>query len=259
MLMPERQNQIIEILQDRQTVTVAELSEMLDVSSVTVRSDLRQLADQGRIQRTHGGATLSGERARQEYTFAARQQLHAARKQAIGELAATLVSPMESILLDASTTSLAVGTAIKRQPDLVDLTVVCTGVWTAMEMLGFPNINVMLAGGHLRTTTGSITGSIAHEMLRNFHIQKAFLGAWGLSLNEGLTDTNLQEVELKRCIVDRSHEVIAVVDGSKFGQIGLASFASAHKLTHIVTDDSAPPDQIQAFRDEGIEVLVAQT
>ncbi|MCA9926412.1 MAG: DeoR/GlpR transcriptional regulator [Anaerolineales bacterium] len=259
MLMPERHNQIVEILSEKQTITVNELSEILDVSSVTVRNDLNQLAEQGRLMRTHGGATIAGERVRQEYTFATRQNLHAGRKQAIGELAATLVRPMESILLDASTTSLAVGIAIKRQPDLVDLTVVCTGVWTAMEMLGMPNINVMVAGGHLRTTTGSITGSIAHEMLRNFHIQKAFLGAWGLSLAEGLTDTNLQEVELKRCIVDRSRELIAVVDGSKFGQVGLASFAAVDKITHIVTDNTAPLDQIQAFRDRGIEVLVAES
>lgn len=257
MLMTQRHNQIIEILGEKQTVTVAELSEVLAVSSVTVRNDLKHLAEQGRLERTHGGAVLTGERARLEYTFATRQQQQAAQKQAIGELAATLVEPMESILLDASTTALAVGTAIKRAAHPVDLTVVSTGVWTALEMLGIPNISVMLAGGNLRTTTGSITGSIAHEMLSNFHIQKAFLGAWGLTLSEGLTDTNLQEVELKRCIVDRSREVIGVLDGRKFGQIGLASFATIDKLTHIVTDNSAPPEQIDALREKGIQVLVA--
>jgi len=255
--MPQRHNQIVEILNEKQTVTVAKLSQLLDVSSVTVRNDLKQLAEQGRLVRTHGGATIAGERARQEYTFATRQQLHAGHKQAIGELAATLVGPMESILLDSSTTALAVGTAIKRQNNLVDLTVVATGVWTAVEMLGIPNINVMMLGGLLRNTTGSITGSIAHDMLRNFNIQKAFLGAWGLSLEEGLTDTNLQEVELKRCIVNRSQEIVAVVDGRKFGQVGLASFAATDKLTCIVTDDTAPPDAVANFRAHGIEVLVA--
>lgn len=257
MLMSERHDQIMEILNDKRAITVTELSEMLGVTAVTIRSDLNQLAGQGHIIRTHGGATLSGERARQEYTFATRQKLHAERKRAIGELASTLIKPVESILLDASTTALAVGQAIRRNPNLADLTVVATGVWTALEMLGTPGVNIILPGGNLRNTTGSITGFIAYETLEKINLQKAFLGAWGISLMAGLTDTNLQEVELKRAVIKRCQEVIIVLDGSKFGQTGLASFATVDEISCIVTDDRAPVEMVRTFRQRGIEVMVA--
>ena len=258
MLMSERHDQILEILNDKRTITVAELSEMLGVTAVTIRSDLNQLAAQERVIRTHGGATLAGDRARHEYTFATRQKLRAEQKRAIGELASVLINPVESILLDASTTALAVGQAIRRNPNLTDLTIVATGIWTALELLGTPGLNIILPGGNLRNTTGSITGFIAHETLEKINLQKAFLGAWGISLMAGLTDTNLQEVELKRAVIKRCQEVIAVLDGNKFGQMGLASFATLDEISCIVTDDSAPPDMIEAFRQRGIEVLVAE-
>lgn len=257
MFMTERHNQIVEILTEKKTATVAELSELLNVSPVTVRNDLNHLAEQRRVVRTHGGASIADERVRQEYTFATRQRLRSAQKQRIGELAADLIQPVESILLDASTTALAVGQAIKRRPELTDLTIVATGVWTALEMLGSPGLTIILAGGILRDTTGSITGSMAQDMLTKINLHKAFLGAWGVTIEEGLTDTHLQEVELKQAIIERCQEVIAVVDGSKFGQVALASFAPIDKISRIVTDDSAPPDLVRALRERGIDVLIA--
>ena len=215
MLINERQNQILDILSDRQVVTVTELADLLKVSTVTIRTDLNQLAEQRRLVRTRGGAMIVGEKTRQELTFAIRQQLNAAQKQRIGELAAMLVQSLDSVLLDASTTALAVGRALKQRSELTEVTIVTTGVWTALELLGAPQLNIILAGGNLQTSTGSITGSIARDALSKINIHKAFLGAWGLTLAQGLTDANLQEVELKQFIIERSREVIAVVDGSR--------------------------------------------
>src|SRR5262245_39259095 len=258
MLINERQNHILDILSNKQTVSVAELAELLNVSTVTIRADLNQLAEQRRLVRTHGGAMLVGEKARQELTFTTRQQLNAAQKQCIGSLAAALAQPLDSILLDASTTALAVGHALKQRPDLAEVTIITTGVWTALEMLGAPHFNIILAGGNLQTSTGSITGSIARNALSKINIHKAFLGAWGLTVAQGLTDANLQEVELKQFIIERSREIIAVVDGSKFGQVGLSTFAPLDKISRIVTDDSAPADMVAEFRQRGIEVLIAE-
>jgi len=188
---------------------------------------------------------------------ATRQRIRAAHKRAIGELAATLVKPHESILLDASTTAAAVGQALKRRRDLEDITVVTTGIWTALELLDAPHLQVVLSGGYVRNTTGSIAGSITQKLLEVFNFNKAFLGAWGISPREGLTDTHLVEVELKQSAIARAQEVVAVVDGTKFGRVGLASFAPIEQLSRVVTDEDAPPEAVSALRARGVGVLIA--
>ena len=249
-----RHQRILEILTRQQTATVAELSEQLAVSTVTIRADLNQLAVDGQVVRTHGGARLAKERKRQEQSFATRQQMHADAKRRIGRLAASLVEPNESILLDASTTAVAVGQALTKMSQLDNVTVVTTGIWTALELLGAPHLNVLLSGGQLRNTSGSINGAITTENLNRFNFNKAFLGAWGLDVDAGLTDAPLMEVELKRTVIQNSREVIAVVDGSKFGRLGLASFAAPAQISRIITDDSAPAEMVAAFRALGVVV-----
>lgn len=255
MVISERQQQIVDILLTRKTATVAELSDLLEVSAVTIRSDLNLLADSGRVLRTHGGARIADGRTHQEQTFATRQRLHADQKQIIGTLAATLITPLEPILLDGSTTAVAVARALKQQSIQHELTVVTTGIWTALELLGSPYINVVLAGGYVRNVTGSITGSITLQVLERFSFSKVFLGAWGITLNDGVTDTHLAEVELKQRIIERARDVIIVADSTKFGRVGLSPFATIHQITHIVTDAAAPPDMVEILQSRGVTVL----
>jgi DeoR/GlpR family transcriptional regulator of sugar metabolism len=259
MLANERQQQIMAQLLNHDSASVSELSELFQVSPVTIRNDLKQLADQGRIVRIHGGARIANGRTRQEYSFATRQGINAKRKERIGQLAATLIGSVDSILLDASTTAIAVGQALKRSTNIREVTVVTTGLWTALELLDVPAINVVLAGGYVRNTTGSVTGPITNQVLQGFNFQKSFLGAWGVSLEEGLTDTHLLEVGLKKAVIARTQEVIAIVDGSKFGRLGLASFAAIDQISCLITDDSAPEAMLDALRQAGVKVMVAQS
>jgi DeoR/GlpR family transcriptional regulator of sugar metabolism len=256
-MMQDRQDKIINLLVNQQSVTVTELSEMFEVSPVTIRNDLNQMAEQGRVLRIHGGAMLAGERTRQEYSFTAQQRINASQKQLIGRTAADLVHSGESILLDASTTAFAVGQALKKKTDLYNVTVVTTGIWTALELLGGPHLDIVLTGGHVRTAAGSITGFIAHDNLGRFNFQKAFLGAWGITLEEGLMDSPMAEVDLKRTIISRSQELIAVIDGSKFGRTSLAPFASPLETHLIITDNSVPLQIQEEFRANGINIFIA--
>ncbi len=257
MVMEERQDKIISLLMNQQSATVSELSDLFAVSPVTIRSDLNQMAERGHIVRTHGGARLAGERTRQEYSFTTQQRINALEKQQIGHTAASLVEPGEAILLDASTTAFAVGQALKKRTDLYNVTVVTTGIWTALELLGTTHLDIVLSGGHVRTASGSIAGVIAHDVLGRFNFQKAFLGAWGITPAEGLMDSPLAEVDLKRTIVSRSLELIAVVDGSKFGRTSLASFASLGETALIITGSSAPLEIVEDIRSRGIYITIA--
>lgn len=255
-MIDDRHQRILEILAQEGQITVAELSETFDVSSVTIRSDLSQLAEMGKVIRNHGGARLAAERMRQEQTYATRQRNNADQKRCIGEEAAALVCSEDAILLDSSTTAVAVGTALKKRTDLENITVVTTGIWTALELLGTPHIQVVLLGGQVRDTTGSITGLFTEDILSRFNFSIVFLGAWGITLEEGVTDTHLAEVELKNKIIDRSESVYVVIDGSKFGRLALASFASLNEIDGIITDPNAPEDVIAALRERGIDVRI---
>lgn len=258
MVIEERHEKIVELLLEQKSATVGEMSEKFDVSSVTIRNDLNQLAEQGRVERTHGGARLGDGRTRQEFSFITRRRINAAEKQRIGEMAASFVQSSESVLLDASTTALAVGRALKERTDLFNVTVVTTGIWTALEMLGAPHLEVVLTGGNVRNETGSIAGVVATDVLNRFHFHKAILGAWGLTLDGGLMDAPLVEVELKQAVLPRCQELIAVLDGSKFGRTSLATIAPISGISRIVTDESAPEDLLKKIGEQGVEIFVAK-
>jgi DeoR/GlpR family transcriptional regulator of sugar metabolism len=235
---------------------VSELSQLLDVSEVTVRSDLNALAALGKLSRTHGGARLLEERLRQEYSFQTRKSLNSHAKHRIGEAAAELVCSQDSILVDSSTTVLALAHALRDKTALKDVTVIPTGIWSAIELMGCENINVLLPAGYLRHTSGSITGLPTQDFFNGLIIQKAFLGAWGISIENGLTDTHLLEIELKRRIVVKVRDIIILADGSKFYQNGLASYAQVSQVRRIITDKTAPPDVLSRIEKEGVAVTV---
>ena len=257
MLPGQRHTQIEEILQEKHSVTVNELSEMLDVSPVTIRNDLNHLAEQGRLLRTHGGATVANNLHGRELSFETRQRLHSDQKRQIGKLATSLIQPTDVILLDSSTTACAIAEEIKRNPEIVDITVVTTGVRTALNLAGTPLITTIIVGGIVRDISGSSTGSLVFNTLDQLNIHKAFLGAWGVTTSQGLTETHLLEVELKKNIIAHCDEIIAVADSSKIGRVALASFACLEEISCLVTDDGADPKQIEALRMQGVDVLIA--
>ncbi len=252
-----RHQEILKLLAGKENVSVSELSRLLSVSEATIRTDLNSLAKLGKVDRLHGGAHLVEERVRQEYSFQTRKSLNSHNKQKIGEVAAQFVDSLDSILLDSSTTVLAMAHALRKRDELKDVTVIPVGIWTAIELMGCNNINVLLPGGYLRHTTGSITGLPTSNFFSDLIIQKAFLGAWGISTENGLTDTHLLEIELKKFIVGRAKQVFILVDGNKFRQTGLSAFASVNQITTVITDSSAPADEIEKMRKANIEVLIA--
>ncbi len=256
-----RQQKILESLAGKESVSVIELSKMLDVTEVTIRSDLTSLAEKGKITRTHGGARLLEERVRQEYTFQTRKSLNSSVKQKIGEAAASLVNSSDSILLDSSTTVLALAQSLRNKNEVnevKDVTVIPTGIWTALELMGCLNINVLMPCGYLRHTTGSITGLPTQDFFNGLIIQKAFLGAWGISFENGLTDNHLLEIDLKKKVIEKVKEIIVLADGSKFYQSGLASYASMTRVSKIITDESAPISELKKIENLGIEVVIAK-
>ena len=256
--MINRHKKILEILAAEDNISVAELSKMLSVSEVTIRADLTVLAEEGKVQRVHGGAQLLEERVRQEHSFQIRRDQNSDSKIKIGKYAAQFVDSLDSILLDSSTTVLTMAKALRDRNDLKETTVIPTGVWTAIELMSCSNINVLMPSGYLRSISGSITGLPTSEFFENLNIQKAFLGAWGVSIEHGLTDSHLLEIELKKMIIKKAKEVIILVDGSKFLQNGLASYSEIKNISKIITDKNAPKKIIKEIKSLGIDVHIVE-
>lgn len=251
-----RQGKLLNALAGKENVSVSELSRILDVTEVTIRTDLNKLVQSKKVIRTHGGAKLLEERVRQELSFQTRKSLNSENKTKIAEAAARYINSLDSVIFDSSTTVMTLAHELRKQELLKDITIIPTGIWTAIELMSYNNINILIPGGYLRHTTGSIMGLPISDFLKGLNIQKAFLGAWGISAEYGLTDTHLTEIELKKFIVSRVPEVIVLVDGSKFSQAGLSAYAEINQVSKIITDSSAPKEEIEKIRRKGVEVII---
>lgn len=253
LFLQERLDLILALLQEHGRVSVADLSQRFGVSSVTIRNDLTTLEQRGRLVRTHGGAMTKPDPGMEPLGFALRKDLHLAEKERIGRAAAALVRDGESIALDASTTAWQIARHLK---DRRELTVITNGLFIALEFLDSPGVTVVMPGGALRTASASLVGDEGACILERYHVQKGFFGAGGFTLEEGLTDTNQYEVELKQRMVERSKEVIAVVDSSKWGQVTFASLASVEQLDQVIADNAAPAEMVAALRQRGTLVTL---
>jgi DeoR/GlpR family transcriptional regulator of sugar metabolism len=253
LFLQERREHILTLLGQDGRVSVADLSERFGLSQATIRLDLDALAAQGLLVRTHGGA-IGPDRIDLELSFDARRRMASAQKQRIGAMAATMVEDGEAIALDASTTALALAAQIKARREL---TVITNGLFVALALLEAPGITVLMPAGFLRRDSVSLIGTESHDFISQFNFQKGFFGAKGFTLEEGLTDVNSAEVAFKRDLVAHTKRVIAIIDSSKWGRVGFASFATINQIDCVITDDDAPPDMVAAMRDKGVNVIIA--
>jgi DeoR/GlpR family transcriptional regulator of sugar metabolism len=247
----ERLQHILRLLETRDSVPVSELSQAFAVSEVTVRSDLTTLAQQGLVARVRGGVRAL-QHGQSEVGFDLRLRLEVERKRAIARAAAALVGEGEAVALDASTTAYYLALELRSKRELV---VVTNGLLVATALADAPGVTVIVTGGTLRLSAMSVVGDLSTDVLRTTRINKGFLGARGLSLERGLMDLNPDEVRIKQEMADACEQVYGILDGTKWHRSALLSFAAADQLAGIVTDSSAPPDEVEAWRAAGIHVI----
>jgi DeoR/GlpR family transcriptional regulator of sugar metabolism len=250
---PERMQQVLRMLETRASVPVSELAEMFAVSEVTVRSDLTALARQGLVARVRGGVRAL-QQGQSEVGFDLRLRLEVERKRAIAKRAAAMIGESEAIAIDASTTGYYLALELRAKRELV---VVTNGLLVATALADAPGTSVIVPGGQLRLSAMSLVGDFGTDMLRTTRINKGFLGARGLSIERGLMDLNPDEVRIKQEMADACEQVWGIIDGTKWHRSALLSFVSMNDLTGIITDPSAPADEVEAWRAAGVEVILA--
>ena len=257
-LLAERRRRIMETIQVRGGASVEELAQLLAVSTSTVRRDLLWLASRNLISRTWGGGVSPDSLAARRTTdldLARREEENPKQKAAIARAAASLVNDGEAVVIDAgSTTELMVPHLLTRR----QLTVITTSLRLAWDLRGQPNIELIVAGGHVQQRAGSLVGLLAEQALAQLYVDTAFVGARGLTPQEGLTNPVLDEVPVKRLMLKIAKRSVALVDSAKWGRVFMGLIAPASSFDVIVTDSGVPDAMRREVELMGTEVLVAE-
>jgi len=246
----ERRFEIIKQIQRAGRVAVNELSQVFGVSEVTIRTDLQILVDQDIVVRTHGGAVLANRIP--VTSLALRRQMQVSEKAKIGAVSASLVLNGDAVFLDSSSTALAMAHYLGQHREV---TVFTNSLAVAQALLDAPGVTVVMPGGALRRDTISLIDEDGLDFYKRYNIKKGFFGAHGLSLKEGLTDVSRVEADLKQHMVKMCSETIALLDATKWGQVGLASFVQVEELNCIITDALAPDPLVEQVRALGVKVI----
>ena len=248
----ERQRRIIDVVRDRHAVRVSTLSDLLGVSEVTVRRDLEDLEHRGLLERTHGGA-ISTRRMGSEPAYLEAMARDPGAKRAIGQAAAALVEPGDTIFLNGGTTTLQVF----RHLDVAGVRVVTNHVGIALEAAG-RDVEMLLVGGEYRAPSHSCVGTFACDTVRRVFATKAFVGVEGISLRSGLTTPVADEAELASLMIEQTHgDVTVVADHTKLGTVADFAIAPLDAVSRLVTDVDIDPGYCGDLRDHGLEVIVA--
>lgn len=249
----QRKNQIMRLLQENDSVDVINLSRKLDISKVTVRKDLDELAQRGLVVRTHGGAVLAEKQNLVrliDNTLTERTD----HKKAICKQALQFVEPGKSIIIDAGSTTVHLASLIAKRR----LTVITNSLLVIQELAAADSVELLIIGGLLRRPSLSAIGSPARTAFSQIHADLVFLGASGFSLEQGITCTNLIEADTKQAMIASSTKVCLLADSSKFGTTSLAKICEWDDIDMLVTDDGLPETAIKALQDKGITVVIAR-
>ncbi|MFD7993385.1 DeoR/GlpR family DNA-binding transcription regulator [Streptomyces mexicanus] len=246
LLAEQRRALILDEVRRRGGVRVNELTRKLGVSDMTVRRDLDALARQGMLEKVHGGAVPVVEASTHEPGFEAKSGLELTAKEDIARAAAQLVAPGSAIALSGGTTTYALAHHLV---DVPELTVVTNSVrvadvfHTAQRTSGQRQgaATVVLTGG-VRTPSDSLVGPVADQAIATLHFDMLFLGVHGISVEAGLSTPNLAEAETNRRLVQSARRVVVVADHTKWGVVGLSSFATLERVDTLVTDAGLPAE-----------------
>lgn len=248
----DRRHRIIERVAEEQTIHVGSLARDLGVSEMTIRRDIRRLERDGFLRQTYGGATAHLTRA-MDVAFNARALQHAREKRLIAMRAAPLIEGARTVYLGIGTTAEQFARFLPARPDLT----IVTASLPIGSLLGTRPVRAIVLGGAVLREELTLVGPMAIDGLERYVFDVAVIGAAGISVRWGLTELSDEEADVQRRVLARAQRVLVLADGSKLGVATNAAVAPATVVRTLVTDASAPPDELAALRGLGIEIVLA--
>ena len=254
MLTEDRREKIQQMINRENSVQVENLSENFQVSLATIRRDLAALEEAGVLRRVYGGAVAIKRPIASGEGFKNNLDLNVAEKHAIGKLAASLVEPGDTVLLDVGTTTLEVAKSLKDRSDIT----VLTNSLPILNELVESQVNVYSLSGRMRKNSYAFVGNLITNALQSFHISKVFIGCGGFSMEYGITEHVYDSAQNRNFFIEQSDEAILVADSSKFGKNLSVIVENSNMVRTVISDSKLSPEWRAKIESKGITLLIAE-
>lgn len=248
----ERHQFILQRVKEKGSVAIQELSDLMDVSEVTIRKDMKLLEDKSLLFRTRGGGSITNPYAF-EKPIDEKELINADEKQRIALAALPLVEQNDSIIIGSGTTVFAL--ARNLQP-AKPLTVITPALKVALELSSRKNVEVLQLGGLIRANSSSVAGAYAEQILASISCGALFIGVDGIDFEFGLSISNLTETNLNQKMIDAAQTLVVLADHTKFGKRGIGKVCDLDQVQYIVTNAGVSSETVRALEDRGIQVLI---
>lgn len=245
--MNARQNQIVQLVNERKRIQVTELVELIGVSGVTIRQDLNLLEQEGYLKRVHGAATTL-----QSDDIDNRLEVHFNVKQSLANKAADLVARNETVLIEGGSANALLARTLAERGDV---TIVTPSAYIA-HLIRNTSANIILLGGVYQHQGESLVGPLTKLCIENIHFSTAFLGVDGFHQDTGFTSRDMMRADIASTILAKQRRNIILTDSSKFGQIYPSTIGRFDQISILLTDDNASQSDLSFLKQQGIEVIL---
>lgn len=252
-MVKDRRKQLLEIVRRQGFASLPDLAERLSVSESTIRRDLAHLEQNGHARRTHGGAFYAGPTPHLSH-FRTRQSAEWDKKRAIAHAAQRLISQTDTLLLDGGSTTYELARLLTGRP----LQVVTNSLPVANLFSSRPEIDLIVVGGYLHSTSGVLVGEYAEQMLDALKVRTAVISAAGVT-DDGLYNANHMTAGTQRAMIRAADEVVLVADSTKFGHQSIAQVCPLNEIDHIVVDQGLDKSWAERMRDSGVNLILADS
>ena len=253
MLAVERRHKIVIQIQEEKKVLVQELAIKFSVTEETIRRDLEKLEDQGILKRTYGGAIVN-EGTNVDIPLDMREVINKEGKVNIAERVEEEIKDGDTIMLDSSSTAYYVAKCLRKSNKRV--TLITNSLKVITDLQDYKNINLILAGGVFRESSKSFTGKWAQSIIKNYYVNKAIICCKGIDIERGVMDSNEEEAEVKKVMVNSASKVILVVDSIKFDKSSFVNIVQFKDIDYIYTDKDVNDKWKKVLKNNKIELIV---
>lgn len=249
----DRHQLILRKLKEQGRVSIQELSEIMKVSGVTIRKDLKLLEDKNLLFRTRGGGSITNPYA-VDRPINEKEFINSDDKQKIAKAAAALIKQADSIMIGSGTTVFELARCLHPTKHL---TVITPALKVGLELSTRNNVEVLQLGGLIRPNSSSVAGSHSMRVLEEISCEMLFLGVDGIDLDFGFSITNIAEATLNQKMIETTQTLVIMADSTKFGRRGLGKICGFDQVHYVVTDNKVSAQTVKMIEDKGVKVIIS--